>query len=87
MASPGTYRPVLSDEAAEFLVQQPKARQRKILGFARQLAADPFVRSDYVIADDSGRELEHLLIDAWVFTYWVDHAVCELRIVEIEDAS
>lgn len=30
--------------------------------------------------------IEHLLIEEFVFAYWVDHAVREVRIVDIEDA-
>ena len=54
---------------------------------ARQLAEHPFIRSDYALADESGRMIEHLLLEDFVFSYWIDHAVRELRIVEIEDAS
>jgi len=31
--------------------------------------------------------LEHLLLDDYVFAYWLDHAVHEIRVVDIEDAS
>ena len=50
------------------------------------LAADPFVVSDYAVKDESGRDIDHLLVDAWVLAYWIDHAVREVRIVEIEEA-
>ena len=33
--------------------------------------------------DASGRTTENLLIDGFLFTYWVDHAAREVRIVEI----
>ncbi|MFI5357061.1 MAG: hypothetical protein ACHQ4G_06985 [Opitutales bacterium] len=54
---------------------------------ARQLADRPFGRSDYRLPDDEGREIEHLLIEDCVFAYWLDHAVPEIRIIDIEDAS
>ena len=54
---------------------------------ARKLADHPFVRSDYSLPDEDGRMMEHLLIEDYVFTYWVDHAVAEVRIVDIDDAS
>ncbi len=37
--------------------------------------------------DADGRALEHLLIEDFVFTYWIDHAAREVRIIDIEDAS
>lgn len=51
------------------------------------MANNPFLRSDYSISDESGREIEHLLADDFVFAYWVDHASKEVRITDIEDAS
>jgi len=87
VAKPVAYRPVFSDEAADFLVQQPRRRQRKILRLAQILAGSPFVRSDYVLTDETGRSIEYLLIEDYVFAYWLDHAERELRIIDIEDAS
>jgi hypothetical protein len=87
MASRAPYHPCFAVEAAEFLCQLPKSRQRRALRLAQALAANPFVRSDYAVADESGREQEHLLIEDFVYTYWLDHAAHELRITDIEDAS
>lgn len=81
------YRPVFSEGAAEFLVQLPRRRRKQVVALARQLAAHPQVRSDYSLPDDSGRHIEHLLIEEYVFAYWLDHAVREVRITDIEDAS
>ena len=52
------YGPVFSDGAAEFLLQLPKRRQKKVVALIRQLAAHPHVRSDYSLPDESGREIE-----------------------------
>lgn len=87
MAKRNAYRLVFAEGIAEFLVQQPKRRQRQIIEIARKLAEHPLVRSDYRMADESGREIEHLLIEGYVFAYWLDHAVRELRITDIEDAN
>jgi len=82
-----SYDPVFSEGAAEFLLRLPKRRQRQVVSLARQLAVHPHVRSDYSLPDEAGRQIEHLMIDDYVFAYWLDHAVKELRIVDIEDAS
>jgi len=87
MASRASYVLYFAVEAAEFLAQLSKSRQRRALRLAQTLAANPFVRSDYAVVDESGREQEHLLIEGFVYTYWLDHAVRELRITDIEDAS
>jgi mRNA-degrading endonuclease RelE of RelBE toxin-antitoxin system len=83
----GAYRPVFSEGAADFLLQLPKSRQRKVIALARQLAEHPVMLSDYRLTDETGREIEHLLIDDYVFAYWVDHGEREVRLTDIEDAS
>lgn len=86
MNKPG-YEPVFADGAAEFLLQLPKRRQRRVVALVRQLAAHPHLRSDYTLPDESGRGVEHLMIEDYVFAYWVDHAAREVRIADIDDAS
>lgn len=81
------YVPVFAERAAEFLLQLPKRRQRQVVELSKQLAAQPHVRTDYSLPDESGRPIEHLMIDDYVFSYWLDHAVLEIRIVDIDDAS
>lgn len=54
---------------------------------AHQLARCPFVESDYRLTDADGREIEQLLVDGLVFSYWVDHAARLVLITEIEDAD
>lgn len=68
-------------------MQLPRRQQIKGVVSARKLAEHPFVRSDYRLPDGAGREIEHLLVEEYVFAYWVDHSVREVRIVDIEDAT
>ncbi len=85
--SRAVYRPVFAEGAADFLVQIPKRRRQRVLALARQLATHPHIRSDYALPDESGRQIEHLMIEDYVFAYWLDHAVREVRITDIDDAS
>ena len=78
---------MFAEEAADFLLQLPKRRQRKVLDLVRQLAARPHVRSDYSLPDESGREIEHLMVEDYVFAYWLDHGAREIRITDVDDAS
>ncbi len=87
MAKPASYRLVFSEEVTDFLFGLPKGRQRKVLGLARQLLENSSVHSDYEVSDYAGRPLSHLLIEDTLFVYWFDHAVKELRIVDVEDVS
>ena len=54
---------------------------------AYELAQDPFLESDYRLVDASGRTIDHLLVDAVVFSYWIDHPAKLVMIAEIEDAE
>ena len=87
MSDSFSYQPVFSEDAADFILGLPKRRQRKVALLARQLAENPHLRSDYFIEDELGRHIEHLLVQDYVFAYWLDDLVREVRITSIEDAS
>jgi hypothetical protein len=87
MAEARFYRAVFSDLAAEFIFALPPRRQRRVLDLAGQVAADPFLRSDYTLPDAEGRPIEHLLTNGYVFTYWVDHAERLVMITEVDAAE
>ena len=87
MASRPKYRPIFSESAVTFFVGQPKRRQRKLLDRAHELAADPFLVPDFSGPDETGRIVSHLLVDGFIFDYWVDDAMQAVLIVEIGDAE
>jgi hypothetical protein len=80
-----SYDPVLSSQAVAFLVGLSKSRQRKLIDLIFQLSESPSQVGDYSEPDDSGRAVQFLLIRSTVIAFWADHAVKELRIVEIEE--
>ena len=82
MAESG-YTSHLSLPAAAMVAGRPRRKQRQVLELADQLAIHPFEVGDYRSEDAAGHTLENLLIDNFIFTYWVDHAVKEVRITEI----
>lgn len=80
-----SYEPVLSSKAAAFLVSLSKTRQRKLIGLLYQLAENPSQIGDYSEPDDAGREVLFILVRDILIAFWADHAVREMRIVDIED--
>lgn len=54
-----------------------------MLDLADQIAAQPFKIGDYQTIDAAGRSIQNLLIEGCLFSFWVDHASCEVRISEI----
>lgn len=83
MADGGHYRSHLSLEAAAFVAALPRREQRSVLKLAGQFAKKPFQAGDYQMGDVAGRMVENLLVDGYLFSYWVDHASREVRIIEI----
>lgn len=79
----GSYDPVLSAKAWEFLSTLPKSRQTRLTKLIYQLADYPFQLGDYQMKDSVGRPLENLRLEGFVFTYWADHWAKELRILDI----
>ena len=83
MANRLGYEAVFSASAVEFSVGLSKRRQRKLLGVARELAADPFLNPDFRTKDGIGREVSQVLAEGFIFDFWVDHAVKRLFILDI----
>ena len=81
------YQPFFSDLAAEFIVSLPKRKQRKLLDTCKQLAFNPFIKADYSLKDSDGRNIEHILVAGFIIADWVDHPVCKVMIVEIDDVE
>jgi hypothetical protein len=78
-----SYTSHLSLPAAAMVAGLPRRKQRRVLDLADQLAKQPFEIGDFRVEDAVGHAVENLLIDGYLFTYWVDHAVREVRITEI----
>lgn len=84
MASRTRYEAVFTASAVTFFVGLSKRGQQKLLDRARELSADPFLVPDFRTTDALGREISHLLADDFIFDFWVDHAVKQVVITEID---
>jgi hypothetical protein len=85
MAEPQRYEPVLSSKATSYLLGLSKARQRRLIVLLFRLAEHPGQPGDYGVPDEAGRDIQFLLVGDLLIGYWPDHAVAELRIVNIEE--
>jgi hypothetical protein len=56
-----------------------------LIGLLDQLADNPSQIGDYFEPDESGREVQFILVRDLLIAFWADHAVRELRIVDIEE--
>lgn len=84
MPSRSPYGLVLASAAVEFFAGQNKRRQRKLLDRIHELAADPFLVPDIYSTDSTGREIFQFMSDEFIFDYWVDHAVKQVIVTDID---
>ena len=69
------------------LLMRARGRCALILNFIEQIAADPYLAGDFKDSDDIGRPLEVKLVGSYAITYWADHAVKEIKIINVEPAG
>jgi hypothetical protein len=78
------YEVVFAAAALEFFVGLPKRGQRKVLDRVHELAADPFLLPDFHSQDSTGRDISHFMVDGFVFDFWVDHAVKQVIVTDVD---
>jgi hypothetical protein len=81
-----TFTPVLSSQAAGFLISLTRVKQRKLIALLEMLAENPMQIGDFHEPDDTGREIQFLWIGDLLIGFWADHPVREIRIVRIDEA-
>ncbi len=78
------YDYVLTATAAHVVLGSPKRVRRQILAELELLAQDPFMVPDLEETGRSGRKFSIRVRERIVLTYWVDHAVREVRVIRVE---
>ncbi len=58
--------------------------QRQLLALLDVVKSEPLRRGDFQQRDANGRTNEVLLAGDWLVTFWSDHAVCEVHVVNLE---
>jgi hypothetical protein len=84
VASQAAYEVVFASAALEFFVGLGKRPQRKLLDRAHELAQDPFLLPDFYSQDSTGRDISHFMADGFVFDFWVDHAVKQVIVSDVD---
>jgi len=51
------------------------------------LADNPTKPGDYEERDDAGRPIQIKIVGDYALTYWADHAVREVKVIQIEKAD
>ena len=78
-----SYTVFLRRTAAEALKQLRGTRRRAIERFLDYLAENPFEEGDFPEQDSTGRDVYCKVIRDYAVTFFPDHAVKEVKILEI----
>ncbi len=81
------YEVFLRVEAIEVL-KQTRGQQRKLLSnFIDSLPSNPNQSGDYAEADETDRRIEMKVLEQVVVSFWADHAVREVKVIDIRRAD
>lgn len=78
------YDYVLTAAAAHVVLGSAKKLRHEILAELERLAREPFSEPDLEEIGPSGRKFAVRVRERIILTYWVDHAVKEVRVIRVE---
>lgn len=81
------YRVFIATEVMVALKKCNAVDQSKITRFLDALSGNPFLPGDYAERDDIGRPIQVLIIGRHAVCYWADHAVKEIKILDLKVAG
>jgi hypothetical protein len=81
------YEVYLRTEAFEFLRHRHTDERNRLLRLLSELGADPYRRGDFTERDLNGRDIQVLVFQRYAISYWADHAVKELKMIDIRYAD
>jgi hypothetical protein len=77
----------LRREAHEFLRNCGREERQNLLTLLDSLAQSPFTIGDFTEKDRTGREVQGLICRRAAILFWADHAVKEVKVVDIRLAD
>ncbi len=78
------YDYVLTATAAHVVLGSSKRLRQEILADLERLAREPFSEPELEETGPSGRKYAIRVRERIILTYWVDHAVKEVRVTRVE---
>jgi hypothetical protein len=81
------YEVYLRTEAFEFLRHRHSDERNRLLRLLHELGRDPYRRGDFSERDLSGREIQVLIFLRYAISYCVDHAIKELKVIDVRYAD
>jgi hypothetical protein len=81
------YRVAVDLEAVQFLERTEERDRALVYRRILALAQNPFLTGDYTDRDATGRTIHDVIAGGCCLSYWVDHAVREVRVIEVSPAD
>lgn len=81
------YTLYVRHEVYLLLGRLPRHQRSRILEFLDRLPADPVQHGDYEARSPEGRPIHVKVIGAFAVLFWADHAVSEVKVVDIVPAD
>jgi hypothetical protein len=78
------YEVILHERAWAALNAAKAAEKNRLLALLDEMRAAPFRSGDLQQIDETGRVYEVVLSGDWLVSFWSDHAVREIRVVNLQ---
>ena len=78
------WKYVLNQTSVEALLTARVGQRNRLIHFLLALTNDPYKEGDFSAQDEVGRTVQIKVVGAYMVTYWSDHPVREVRVVNIE---
>ena len=82
-----TYRVFICQAAVDAIANLRGKQRDQLAAFVRSLEADPYNEGDFRETDSSGRDFYTKVIQEYAVSYYPDHAVKEVKVIEVSRAD
>ena len=81
------YTVFLASPVAEAFSTFKPREKTQLLKLLRRLQSDPFLQGDYTEQDLIGRPMSVIIVGRMAVVFWADHAVKEIKVLDIRPAG
>jgi hypothetical protein len=81
------YKYTVDDAVLEIFSSAKKRYREELLRIFASLASNPSIRGNWVQKDSTGRDCQVKRFGPWSVTYWPEHLVSQVHIIDVERLS
>ena len=87
LSVPLPYQVYLRQTVIEFLEPLDYWERLRVLDFCERLGQQPFRDGDFTERGADGRDVQVAILGPYALVWWVDSAVCEVKVVTLRPAD